>query len=85
MEILNARNFVEPLKQYLRSGRPFLGICLGLQALFDSSDEAPELPGLGFLPGRVKRFDIDLAVPHIGWNGISAPAPLGCFQWFERR
>lgn len=83
MEILNARNFVEPLKQYLQSGRPFLGICLGLQALFDTSDEAPELPGLGFLPGRVKRFDIDLAVPHIGWNGLSVQRPSAVFNGFK--
>ena len=70
MQKLNQKQYVEPLKQYLASGRPFLGICLGLQALFDKSEEAPGIPGLGIIPGIVKRFDIDLAVPHIGWNGI---------------
>ncbi len=47
METLEARGFVEPLRQYLRSGRPFLGICLGLQALFEGSEEAPGVAGLG--------------------------------------
>ena len=80
MEILNARQFVAPLKQYLQSGKPFLGICLGLQALFDGSDEAPDLPGLGFLPGKVRRFAIDLAVPHIGWNGLIPKRPSALFD-----
>jgi imidazole glycerol-phosphate synthase len=71
MRILQQKCFIEPLKVYLRSGRPFLGICLGLQALFDKSEEAPELDGLGILPGCVKKFDIDLSVPHIGWNGLN--------------
>ncbi len=71
MRILNAKNYVEPLKIYLRSNRPFLGICLGLQALFANSQEAPDFNGLNVLPGTVKRFDIDLAVPHIGWNGLN--------------
>jgi len=71
MHILNQKNYVEPLKTYLHSGRPFLGICLGLQALFENSQEAPDLKGLGFLPGFVKRFETDLSVPHIGWNGLN--------------
>ena len=72
MEILHARGYVAPLKAYLQSGRPFLGICLGMQALFEESEEAPGMPGLGLMKGRVKRFQIDRAVPHIGWNGIKA-------------
>jgi glutamine amidotransferase/cyclase len=71
MRILHQKSFVDPLKVYLCSGRPFFGICLGLQALFDKSEEAPELDGLGILPGCVKKFDIDLSVPHIGWNGLN--------------
>jgi glutamine amidotransferase/cyclase len=71
MRILNQKNYVEPLKIYLRSNRPFLGICLGLQALFANSQEAPDFKGLNFLAGTAKRFDIDLAVPHIGWNGLN--------------
>jgi glutamine amidotransferase/cyclase len=53
MEILNRKNFVAPLLAYLKADRPFLGICLGLQALFEESEEAPEMPGLGFIPGTV--------------------------------
>jgi len=71
MRILNEKNYVNPLKDYLRSDRPFLGICLGLQALFGKSEEAFAAEGFGFIPGVVKRFDIDLSVPHIGWNGIN--------------
>ncbi|UCH24121.1 MAG: imidazole glycerol phosphate synthase subunit HisH, partial [Deltaproteobacteria bacterium] len=71
MRILSENNYVDPLKTYLNSNRPFLGICLGLQALFESSDEAPAVNGLDFLAGSVKRFTIDLSVPHIGWNGLS--------------
>lgn len=80
MNILNEKNYVEPLKTYLRSGRPFLGICLGLQALFEHSEEAPGVGGLGFIPGWVKRFDTDLSVPHIGWNGLNIRQPSRLFS-----
>ncbi len=71
MRILNKKNYIDALKDYLRSGRPFLGICLGLHALFEKSEEAPGAAGLGLISGQVKKFDIDLSVPHIGWNGIN--------------
>ena len=71
MAVLNEKHYVTPLLEYLKSDRPFLGICLGLQALFDSSEEAPGTRGLGFIKGRVKRFEVDMSVPHIGWNGIA--------------
>ena len=58
----------------IRAGVPFLGICLGMQGLFESSEEAPDLPGLGIFPGTVKRFPQDLTVPHMGWNSL-APVP----------
>lgn len=70
MHILQEKRFIEPLSAFLRSGRPFFGICLGLQALFAESEEAPGVTGLSILPGRVRRFTTSLAVPHIGWNGI---------------
>jgi len=79
MHILNKKNFVKPLKAYLESGRPFLGICLGLQALFEYSEEAPDVKGLGVIPGSVKRFAIDLSVPHIGWNGLNIKHPSPIF------
>ena len=71
MRILNDKNYVDPLKDYLFSDRPFLGICLGLHALFEKSDEAPDTKGLGLISGYVKKFNIDRSVPHIGWNGIN--------------
>jgi len=80
MDILEKKNYVEPLRTYLGSGRPFFGICLGLQALFEKSEEAPDKNGLGIIPGVVKRFDIDLSVPHIGWNGIKVKQPSGIFN-----
>jgi imidazole glycerol phosphate synthase glutamine amidotransferase subunit len=71
MHILNEKGYIEPLTAYLRSGKPFLGICLGLQALFEASDEASGINGLGIMAGSVKRFDTNLSVPHIGWNGLN--------------
>lgn len=71
MARLHADGYVEPLRRYLAEGRSFLGICLGLQTLFEGSEESPELPGLGLIPGLVRRFDAPgLSVPHIGWNGL---------------
>jgi len=72
MRTLREKDLRDPLIRYLHSGKPFFGICVALQALFESSEEAPEEPGLGILPGRVQRFTTDLAIPHIGWNGLKA-------------
>nr|VFJ97589.1 MAG: glutamine amidotransferase / cyclase [Candidatus Kentron sp. LFY] len=71
MERLRADGYLEPLREYLGSGRPFFGICIGLQALFEGSEESPDIPGLGIIPGRIRRFPRSvLSVPQIGWNGI---------------
>ena len=83
MRILYQKNFVAPLKAYLCSGRPFFGICLGLHALFEKSEEAPELDGLGLIPGRVKKFSINLSVPHIGWNGLNIKRSSGIFNGLQ--
>jgi glutamine amidotransferase/cyclase len=80
MQVLKEKKLIEPLKDYLRSDRPFLGICLGLQALYEGSEEAPGVKGLGFMPGRVKRFETDLSVPHIGWNGVTIRKPSRFFN-----
>ncbi|KAF9181473.1 Histidine biosynthesis bifunctional protein hisB [Haplosporangium sp. Z 767] len=69
MTSLHAKKYAEPLKQYLAQNKPFMGICVGMQTLFEGSDENPEVPGLGVIPGRVRLFDSTTkAVPHMGWN-----------------
>jgi imidazole glycerol phosphate synthase glutamine amidotransferase subunit len=60
----------DALIERIRSGVPFLGICLGLQALFECSEEAPEARGLGLYKGTVRRFPADARVPHMGWNQV---------------
>ncbi len=80
MRILRDKRYVEPLQAYLLADKPFLGICLGLQALFSQSEEAPHERGLNIIPGLVKRFDIDQAVPHIGWNGVNMRQSSGLFN-----
>ncbi|RTZ96222.1 MAG: imidazole glycerol phosphate synthase HisHF [Deltaproteobacteria bacterium] len=80
MRILNNKGYVEPLKSYLDADRPFLGICLGLHALMEKSEEAPDVQGLGVLSGTVRRFNIDQSVPHIGWNGLKARRPSRIFN-----
>ena len=83
INFLQEKKFIEPLKAYINSNRPFLGICLGLQALFDHSTEAPHLKGLGVLAGSVKRFDTHLSVPHIGWNGLNFKQPSRIFDGLD--
>lgn len=70
MASLRALQLEEPLIAAVRGGIPFLGICLGLQLLFEVSEEMGEHRGLGLLAGRVKRFPSHLTVPHMGWNQI---------------
>ena len=69
---LKSRRLIEPIKEAIKSGKPFLGLCLGLQLLFEKSEEAPGVKGLGVLAGEVKRFRPGaLKVPHMGWNNIA--------------
>jgi glutamine amidotransferase len=72
MEHLVNHDFVSCIKDWVGEGKPLLGICLGLQALFDSSEESPGVPGLGIFPGSVKHFELprELKVPQIGWNRV---------------
>ena len=71
MEHLRSRQLEEPIKKVIASGKPFLGICLGLQILFDGSEEGKE-PGLGIIPGMVRRFqpEAGITIPHMGWNQL---------------
>jgi imidazole glycerol phosphate synthase glutamine amidotransferase subunit len=70
MTALDQMGIRDALAERVKSGVPFLGICLGLQAMFESGAEAPEQRGLGFFPGHVDRFPLHARVPHMGWNEI---------------
>ena len=71
---------VDPIRDYIGSGRPFLGVCMGQQALFDVSEEGGEHQCLGVLPGRVVRLPQGLKVPHMGWNQVSIVRPHPIFD-----
>ncbi|MBU8850155.1 MAG: imidazole glycerol phosphate synthase subunit HisF [Desulfobacterales bacterium] len=72
IRILNEKKYIHPLREYLNADRPFFGICLGMQALFEGSEEAfSGNESLCIFKGMVKRFKTSLAVPHIGWNGVN--------------
>ena len=83
MQHLRSRHLEEPIKKAIASGKPFLGICLGLQILFDSSEEGTE-PGLGIIPGKVKRFrhEPGITIPHMGWNQLELAQPK-CALWHQ--
>jgi imidazole glycerol phosphate synthase glutamine amidotransferase subunit len=68
---LDAHYLRSPLREAIAGGAMFLGICLGLQTLYEGSDEAPELAGLGVLKGRVARLPSSVKLPHMGWNKLS--------------
>ncbi len=70
MRALDERRLRAPICERIRAGVPFLGICLGLQGLFSSSEEAGDVEGLGIFPGVVRRFPADARVPHMGWNDL---------------
>jgi glutamine amidotransferase len=71
MEHIRSRHLETPIKDAIASGKPFLGICLGLQILFDGSEEGQE-PGLGIISGMVRRFRSEpgITIPHMGWNQL---------------
>ncbi|KAK6359784.1 Histidine biosynthesis bifunctional protein hisB [Orbilia brochopaga] len=72
---LKTAGFIEPLKEYINSGKPFMGICVGLQGLFEASEEDLGTPGLAIIPGTLRRFnDAAKSVPHIGWNSANVVA-----------
>ncbi len=71
MQQLKKHELIDPIKSFIKSGKPFLGICLGFQLLFNQSEEFKKTDGLGILSGKVLKFDESkLKVPHIGWNYI---------------
>lgn len=88
MNNLETLGLVNVLREFIDSGKPFLGICLGLQLLFEQSVEFGSVKGLGILPGKVKRFEPEqmseggepLKVPHMGWNTLSLKKPSPLFE-----
>jgi glutamine amidotransferase len=89
MRALNSRGLVEPISAHIRADRPFLGICMGLQLLFETGWEGGRHAGLGILPGEVTRFAVPegMKVPHMGWNEVrwrdgAGPAGPGGDSWF---
>jgi len=72
---LDERQLRAPLVSAIQRGVPFLGICLGLQALYKSSAEAPELNGLNLIPGHVASLPADVKLPHMGWNQLQLTRP----------
>jgi glutamine amidotransferase len=79
----------DAITESVRVGKPLLGICVGMQWLFDGSDEAPDVPGLGLLEGRVQLLKGDAAqrlkVPHVGWNALQPPRAAGTTSEFRGR
>lgn len=85
MSRLNEYGLVSIINQIVEKGTPFLGICLGLQLLFDSSEEAPGVKGLGILPGKIVRFsdEYGLKIPQIGWNALDFPRECSLFEGID--
>src|SRR3989304_2422498 len=80
MRNLRRHALVEPIREYIAGGRPFLGVCMGQQGLFGVSEEGGEHPCLGGLPGRVGRLPQGLKVPHMGWNRVRIVRPHPVFE-----
>jgi glutamine amidotransferase len=77
MDQLARRQLLEPIRAWLAAGKPYFGICLGYQILFDSSEESPGVAGLGIVAGQVRRFRAvpGLKIPHMGWNSVVPRQP----------
>ncbi len=80
MKALKERGFDRLVRERVREGTPLLGVCVGMQMLFEESDEFGATVGLGFLKGKVRRFSDDLVVPHVGWNRIHQTRPHALFE-----
>jgi imidazole glycerol-phosphate synthase subunit HisH len=80
MRTLDARGLEAPLREAIATGKPLLGICLGLQALFAASDEAPGDPGLGVFAGKVRALPATAKLPHMGWNQLRRVRESALFE-----
>ena len=86
MEKIHEYGLYEVIWEIVRKGTPFLGICLGLQLLFEESEESPGVKGLGILPGKILRIpdnNSSLKIPQIGWNSLSFPNKGKLFEGLE--
>jgi len=87
MTALRNRGLIEPIRAFVKTGRSFLGICVGMQILLEVGEEFGEHPGLGFIPGRVTKIDTTAGhggfrkIPHIGWTPITTPAAANDDHW----
>lgn len=80
MKALRERGFDQLVRERVTAGTPLLGVCVGMQLLFEESEEFGATRGLGLLPGSVRKFDGDLVVPHVGWNRIHQQQPHALFE-----
>jgi len=80
MDGLRSQRLVQPILETIRRGTPFLGVCMGLQVLFDWSDEGGGEPCLGVLPGHVRRLPDGMKVPHMGWNSVRQTRPHSLWE-----
>lgn len=86
MSSIRKRGLETPIRQFAESGRPFLGICLGMQILFSESEESPGVEGLGILKGTIGRIPDDkgLKIPHIGWNSLDIKKTGGIYEGISK-
>lgn len=82
MRNLGDLGLIEPIREFIRSGRYYLGLCLGMQILMDESEEGSGVAGLGLIPGKVLKFpaDLGLKVPHMGWNSLKIKKKTKLFR-----
>lgn len=87
MRNLRARDLVEPVRKFANSGKPILGVCLGMQLLFDQSEELGNFEGLGLLSGKVVKFaeNLGVKIPHMGWSALDFPRPSRLFSGLNDR
>lgn len=85
MDCMKASGLTEPVIEFANSGKPFLGICLGLQLLFEASEESPGAKGLGILKGKITKIPAGegLKIPHMGWNDLTIASRTGIFAGIE--
>ena len=84
MQMIDDLNLRDAIREAALSGKPFLGICLGLQLLFDESEESPGYKGLGVFEGKIVRFeDRGLKIPHMGWNSLEFPQKARMFEHLD--